>query len=145
MLAIDPGVHTIGWARFSAYRLTACGLERGDSMLALLRGFRVDDVTTLVVEIPQVYSRGRGDPNDLVDIALVAGAVIGRLCWADDVVLVRPAQWKGQRPKGVDNALTLSCLDDDERAIVDGVDCPRSLRHNVIDAVGIGLWQLRRR
>lgn len=56
------------------------------------------------IERPQVYSRdkSKGDPADLVEVALAAGA------WAHAaaqlgfmVELVAPAAWKGQLPKSV--------------------------------------------
>jgi hypothetical protein len=57
-----------------------------------------------VIERPQVYARdkSKGDPADLVEVALAAGAwarEAARLGFA--VELVAPATWKGQLPKPV--------------------------------------------
>jgi hypothetical protein len=108
---------------------------------------RLDGV---VVEWPQVYTAGKlvGDPNDLlplagVDAAIVAYARAGRRPHVPrlHVIAYKPHEWKGQIPKGeifegrVRERLTL-----DEAILLDDAldDAPKSLRHNVYDAV-IGL------
>lgn len=145
IVSIDPGVHAVGWAQF-APRLVACGLVRGDLVeLRIALAAPLSGAAVVVVEVPQVYPRAKVDPNDLVDVAVVAGMVLGLAPQSSDVVVVHPSTWKGQRPKDIDARLTRSLLDVDERRLVDDVDVPRSLRHNVVDAVGIGLWRLSRR
>lgn len=141
LLAIDPGVHVFGWAFFHK-ELTACGLTTIAepswpwSMWLLER---------LVVEVPQVYSQRhwKGDPNDLVDVALAAGIVIGRT-HAGAVLTTRPHEWKGNVPKAVHQLRVLALLDTSERDILDGCGVVRSKLHNVVDAVGLGLWALGR-
>jgi hypothetical protein len=151
LVSIDPAKRSVGWASFEDGELVNCGLVRADRLLRLcselerLLGNERPDLA--IVEIPQVYvqRKQRGDPNDLVHVAIVAGVVIHLLRHSEEVKLVRPRTWKGTRPKAVCNDLTLSRLNDTERSILDGVDVPASLRHNVIDAVGLGLWELKRR
>jgi hypothetical protein len=99
-----------------------------------------------VSEIPQVYREGQSanvDPADLTNLAGVVGAVIGALN-PNEVHTYVPAKWKGQVPKDIHNKRILARLDAEERAILDAVKCPASLKHNVIDAVGIGLFHLGR-
>lgn len=100
----------------------------------------------IVMEYPQVYRHGPGadvDPDDVLSLVLVIGHVWGVCHGMDgnDVSLVRPADWKGQVPKKIMNARVLGTLTDSERALV-----ARNVgtNHNAIDAVGIGLWGLRR-
>lgn len=156
LIAIDPGKRSLGWARFDYdlhdQRLAACGLLRWKDWAAMCGGMlwlyeRLggEQSGEIVIEVPQVYQQRhwKGDPNDLVDVALVAGAA--GVKFGPTVLFVRPREWKGSRPKKADHALTLSRLSPDELAELDQVDAPKSLRHNVLDAIGMGLWKLGRR
>lgn len=151
VLAIDPGVKSLGWAAFAAGSLIRCGLHQADDvvdMIRLLQGRWSGMKPELaVIEVPQVYQqrRWKGDPNDLIDVALVAGAVAGALASANEVRFVRPREWKGQRPKEICNGLTMRTLTEGEREQVETDETPRSKRHNVIDAVGLGLYAIGRR
>ena len=150
LIAVDPAKLSVGWAAFEGARLRSCGLirqlERGSFLLDLGRMFADLEGPEVVIEVPQVYQQRSwaGDPNDLIDVALTAGSVQGfaRLC---RTILVRPRQWKGTRSKSVCNKLTLKSLDEGERLIYERIAVPRHLRHNVLDAIGIGLWRLERR
>jgi hypothetical protein len=96
-----------------------------------------------VIECPQVYvhSRAKGDPNDLIRLALMAGVIVGAI-GQKNVVEYRPAEWKGQVPKDVMTERIKRSLNKGEQS---RVVLPRamSLAHNVWDAVGIGLHHLR--
>jgi len=141
LISIDPG--------------KASGVAQFEDRV-LKRVFLLDNLPvsffadTLVIEIPQVYPvrAWKGDPNDLIEVARIAGyweGLIAACTRVLDVVHVRPHDWKGNRPKEIDNAYTLSKLTDAERAVIDGAQIPKSKLHNAIDAVGIGLWYLNRR
>jgi hypothetical protein len=52
---------------------------------------------------------------------------------------VKPREWKGQVPKDVHHARLVKTLTPDELAMVEA-SAPPSLRHNVLDAVGIGRY-----
>lgn len=131
LLAIDPGQHA-GWALFADTRLAACGLG---SPLA-------EHVRRVVIELPQVYPRHPVPPNDLITLAFLAGRYAGAS--AGEVFTVSPHQWKGNLPKDVCAARVRARLSPEERAVVDAVDVPEKQRHNVLDAVGIGLFALNR-
>lgn len=90
-----------------------------------------------VSELPQVYPGPRtiGDPNDLIALALVVGAI-------DPDHLYKPREWKGNVPKDVMIKRIQSKLSADERRKVN-LPSP-ALAHNVWDAVGIGLHHLKR-
>ncbi len=146
MLSIDPGKHMFGWAAFEDDRLNRCGLVKGEGFQDMMGAFVYHRTPTeIVVEIPQVYQQRmwKGDPNDLIDVAIVAGAVAAQ--FRCETTFIRPRKWKGTRPKKVCNKLTLGTLDDGELKVYRSVDVLASLRHNVIDAIGIGLWRLGRR
>jgi hypothetical protein len=149
LIAIDPGKAGLGWAAFEGGRLIETGLIANGS---LSEAFRVLKEVCLkhrpgdaVIEIPQVYQQRlqKGDPNDLITVAVIAGiAAAAFLPYGIEPQLVRPHKWKGSRPKAVDNQYTLSLLDEDEKSKLVKVS---GKQHNVLDAVGIGLWRVGRR
>jgi hypothetical protein len=141
MVAVDPGKHASGWAVFWDRKLWACGFGNdAGPILDVTEG----EVGLVVVEVPRVYDRRRwkGDPNDLIDISIAGGLLAGALR-AEAVRLIRPQDWKGQTPKKVQADRTLAKLSEAERGRLEGVTT-KSKIHNVIDAVGIGLWELKR-
>src|SRR3954453_17031741 len=87
ILAIDPGLRATGYAYFRKGHLVRAGLkqcklvERGEIAAFIGRDLAIEFVNqpldALIVEVPQVYQSRlmKGDPNDLVSVALVAGAV----------------------------------------------------------------------
>lgn len=101
-----------------------------------------DELQRVVIEYPQTY-RGRaakGDANDLVQVALVAGAL--SVLTSYPCLLVLPAEWKGQTPKHATEARARMKLG----STVDRIKLPgrdKKLASNVWDAVGIGLWYFR--
>jgi hypothetical protein len=100
----------------------------------------------VVLEYPQVYRHGAGaevDPDDVLSLVLVLGHVWGTFHGVNGntLELVRPATWKGQVPKRIMNNRIVGTLSPAEQQLVH--DKVRS-NHNALDAVGIGLWALRR-
>lgn len=149
-LAIDPGVACIGWASWGRSEGFMCGIERPDSLADAIewariivssRDIRVSGV--LAVEVPRIYpaSRQKGDPNDLVNLALVAGAA---LCTVPQYRTVRvyPRDWKGTIPKAKHHARLRETLRPEQLAAVDKV-VPAHLRHNAMDAMGLLAWLLK--
>lgn len=139
LLAVDPGADA-GWAFFDDGRLIGCGLGTP----------RQDRPDRVVIEKPMIYPGGRQEvpPNDLITLAVRAGEVGGAFRALGAVVdYVLPRTWKnGPIPKDVMHKRILRRLDDAERALIDvaGRGMAPSKRHNMLDAVGIGLWGLRR-
>ncbi len=108
---------------------------------------RVPDVLptdNAIIELPQIYPGPRDeDPNDLIQVARCVGQWECELRRAGATVrLVHPREWKGSVPKTVHNARVLAALTDAERARLPKL--PASKLHNVLDAVGLGLWLLKR-
>ena len=143
LATVDPG-RGLGWAIFRDSRLVASGLFDGTDLvgvtLRLKSLYREHRPSMGVIEIPQVYQQRlqKGDPNDLIGVAVLAGVAVATMAPYCQAELVHPRVWKGQRPKDVDNRWTLSQLDADELAVA-------GKNHNVLDAIGLGLWQLKRR
>lgn len=167
IVSIDPGVHECGVAVWFGCELHRALLVREgapgqpswvpvvDAVADALLSYNVKEI---VIERPQVYerSRSKGDPNDLIALALVAGAVVGAvreyqamsMCRIVGytpcrVIEYRPADWKGQVPKDVMVRRIKRSLAKTE---LERVELPKakSLAHNVWDAVGIGLHHLRK-
>lgn len=152
ILTIDPGVHGCGCALwYSTGVLERAAYVRPataprdiaatvrETAWAVENWVMGDELTRVVIEYPQTY-RGRaarGDANDLVQVALVAGAL--SVLTANPALLVLPAEWKGQAPKHATEARARKKLGDlAARVLLPGRD--KKLASNVWDAVGIGLW-----
>lgn len=113
------------------------------------------DGLQLVCERPRTYSgrAGRGDANDLIAVALVVGALLGRL--SCPTALPLPEEWKGGIPKPKTKVEYLRDgypVEERVRAKLSPVEAarvewPRDWRKkmDVSDALGIGLYALGRK
>lgn len=156
LISVDPGVKEAGVAVFEDRELVVAWLEQGKDWLETAQGiyasvearYPIEVLSGIewVVEIPQVYTQNllKGDPNDLIQLALVVGALGASIGRRDSIKTYLPRQWKGQTPKKTSNARTQEKLSREEMS---RVELPRakSLHHNVWDAIGIGLYHVRRR
>jgi len=144
LLAIDPGTDT-GWAVFVDSRLTSCGLG--------LPPVGPWDWDVVVAERPKL--RTKATAESVVTLAINLGEHIGRLRALASIgrlVLVAPEQWKAQITKAAHHPRIWSRLDAAEQRIVDVAFASApgrngmapSKRHNVLDAIGIGLYQTGR-
>lgn len=161
LLALDPGTEQAGIAVFRNGKLDDVDVLRVQAsqgnkeqrasfmarkVILWAEKAKATKSTKIVMEYPQIYRHGAGadvDPDDVLALVLVVGHVWGA-CHAmdgNDVSLVRPAAWKGQVPKRIMNARIVATLDVTERDLVE-----RNVKsnHNALDAVGVGLWALRR-
>lgn len=152
ILSVDPGTPGCGLA---LWELTgelhrawfAKGLPR-EWCLRELGPYRT--IRSAVVERPQVYVqwRQKGDPNDLVEIALLAGEVVGWLrnhLGRVEAAYPLPSEWKGQLKKEVTTPRVRAALSPEELSRVEMLRAVNTLGHNVWDAVGIGLVHLGRK
>jgi hypothetical protein len=139
LLAIDPGADS-GWAVFFGRMLVECGL--GDS--PRFDALRTAQLDNLVIERPVIYPGGRTkSPNDVVTLALNAGEWAGRYKGIGTRVrYVEPRTWKGTLDPDVCNVRILACLDSGETDVYRDATrkVPKRKQHNVIDAIGIGLY-----
>lgn len=158
LVSIDPGTEETGIALYRGGTLADVDVLRvkrsvgnKEPRASVMGRLAVERLKTwgpsrIVLEYPQVYKHGPGsevDPDDILALVLVLGHV-----WCSfhaiesyKVELVRPATWKGQVPKRIMNNRIVGTLSPVEQQLVH--DKVRS-NHNALDAVGIGLWALRR-
>ena len=106
VVALDPGLNATGWSIWNHGVLSGCGLirtsarsvvERAEQVVhKLLRELPYGEMVDLVYEKPQIYQqrKQKGDPNDLVDIAILIGVVVKGVPH-HRVVGVEPRTWKG--------------------------------------------------
>jgi hypothetical protein len=151
-LAVDPGIRGCGCALFEGDQLRAAWYEtnpiaRGCSArvaaamarqikIGVLR--RAPDVTHLALEMPVVRDarHSKGDPNDLIPLAAINGALCVVFSDAATIEQYAPEQWKGQLDKQAMNARALGRLSLCERERITDAG---ALAHNVYDAIGLGL------
>lgn len=164
LLTIDPGLTCCGWALFRDMALVKAGLSRSKSETIEERtrdhfnnftmANLLDKADIVIVEKPQVYQQRlwKGDPNDLIDLAIVVGGIVANTRPTVIVQTVTANQWKGQTPKNVTDARTRRALTKrGEQYILQNPTglgqpkgTPEKLLHNMIDAVAIGLAYLHR-
>lgn len=138
--------YEVGTERAEKWRLMALAV---DEELGLSNGLAEE--TRLILEIPQVYDQTKNkdkkgharDPNDLIDLAGVLGAIVGR---CDENTTVEwspvPRDWKGQIPKHVTQQRVDGRLQEGE---TETIEWPiASLKHNVYDALHLGIVYLER-
>lgn len=152
IIAIDPGLNQSGLALFKRGKLQfACltPLVNGKNPIRAvpyireeLRKYAPRSDRIVIIEKPRVYQTGlqKGDQRDIVNLALAVGA-IGQLLrpkWLDSLIFVEPHEWKGQVPKEIMQKRIDKTLTAEELSKI--VWPSKSLRHNVYDAIGLGLW-----
>jgi hypothetical protein len=147
VLGVDPDTTSLGWALLAKGRLYQAGLVRAKNLEGMIfevtraRAWTWETIDLLVVERAEIYPHGEARPNDLSQLLIVAGTVAGyvahrRLC------LPYPKEWKKQVPKEIHHRRLLEGLTQEEHAVLDAAlrGVPMSLRHNVLDAVGLAKW-----
>ncbi len=150
LVAIDPG-RDAGVALFVGGRLVGARLVNGLRPSPGLVGLGLlSGDAEIAVEIPVLYpgGRSRAPGGDLITLAYRAGRLVEAVDAAlgprnVKVVELAPAAWKAQVPPTLLEARIRERLDADELALVEGVTSPTRL-HNVLDAVGLGLFRLKR-
>jgi hypothetical protein len=155
-IAIDPSISEIGVAVFEGHEITRVKRIKGPKTVGASEGKRMQLLMghmhhelwsymtlgaryggwDLVIEWPEVYVSGRSDPNDLLLLAGVVGAIVGQFDWRG-VYSYRPKDWKGQVPKEIHNDRVLQKLS--QKIQTDLGRIPKTYRHNVIDACGLAL------
>jgi len=148
MICIDPG-KDCGVAVFDNGELTDCFLWDGKNGACDDQGIpirlpvpmRAEDV---VVEDQVVYPRTK-NPQSIVELAKQAGRVAQIFGW-ETVQWVQPRAWKGTVDGDLMTVRILQQLDEEERRVYFAATdkLPEGVRHNVADAVGLGLWKLGR-
>lgn len=137
ILTIDPGTKCTGWAFFSGGVLEDCGLSRATSIEEHWHNLKLLIARADRVVSEKMYNRGDRTVRvqDLLELNLLAGRLARE--W------VYPHEWKGYVPKNIHQPRIIKHMAVDERQILGGVR-PLHLRHNTVDAIGIGLVLLGR-
>ena len=149
---LDPGQHACGVSLWRGPELVRAGAVRrpdavdreGPGMWAAMAvlvelWLAGSGVERLVVETMKQYAgTGRARPEDLLELAGVAGAVVGRL--AIPAVGAKAAEWNGQVPSAIRRARTQAWVT--ERGWSDRVNLNTTARfqQDVWSAIGIGRW-----
>lgn len=97
-------------------------------------------IKRIVVERPHT-GRTRARARDIVTLAIRAGEVGGIWSYITGVApeYIEPGKWKGQLKKSLANKITKAKLSQREKKLLG-----KNVRHDVLDAIGIGLFSLGR-
>jgi hypothetical protein len=163
-LSIDPGLRGCGAAYAVDGIVRRAGYVVGEKSTAVVRAsaweamakatrrwLPTDDVAEgeLIIELPQVYRSGHQvgrksgtNPNDLIELAAVVGAI--QACLGLPTTVYLPAEWKGQVPKEIVHERARKRLSSEEIVAIEQ-ELPRAgLAHNVWDAVAMVLFHHHR-
>lgn len=160
LIAIDPDTKTPGVAAFSDGVLSGAFADASayDFVADYLRRAPFTEPVVLVAECPQTYDgrAARGDPNDLIAVAVCVGRFVqlGKTAGAR-VLLVTPRAWKGTVRKDITIMRAWEELSATERKVCDltpqarrTLDSGRGLTDgascDAMDAVALGLRALGR-
>jgi hypothetical protein len=145
VVGVDPG-ETTGFAWFVDGRLSrAFAWPFGEFIAA--PPFTEREFMDVVIEFPKWRPHSHEEIDDLLGVAGKAGRIEQfYVMQRKRVQLVWPHSWKGSVPKAVHNERVLRALRPEEVELLPRR--PRSKKnpydHNMLDAVGIGLWKLGR-
>src|SRR3989304_2250257 len=89
LIAIDPSIRALGWAYFYAGKLMSAGTVKAESLAGMMdalwsvrRGLLGGSSceADVVIEQPKIYPvrKWKGDPNDMIQTAMAAGAAAAR-------------------------------------------------------------------
>lgn len=135
LIAVDSGARS-GYAYFSG------GVLRGARLVSIEDDFGTSDADA-VVEIPD---RVKVDPKSIIKLALNAGRWLEKLGMAcsGEVRAVEASAWKASVNPDILAQRILEFLTPEEIAVIPKTRSALGFDHNVIDAVGLGLWTLGR-
>jgi len=143
ILAVDPGKHANAYARFNKGVLTRVEKTLHDDAIYFMQhGEDFFWNTTVVIEGQQVY-KTTPNPASIIDVAHGAGrAMLIAEFFVSPHELVLPRIWKGQVPKKIHQERILSKLTNTELALLKPFN--KGQLKDIIDAIGIGLWWLKK-
>ena len=148
VVAVDPGVHNSGWSSFveeddGSWRLVEAGFIPSDLWISQPLKVWPYENLTLIIEKPEKYPTKNIYHDDLANLSAVVDMLeeyAREHSW--QIEKVKPAAWKGQVPKKVHHLRITNELSQLE---LDSIWWPTaSLSHNVLDAIGLGLYQVKR-
>jgi len=164
LVSIDPGYRYCGIAVFSDGRLTHA--EHVDAkvwdteaqqfastasavweFLETTVGKAAMETAELAIEYPQQYLHSPAPRESVQRLVGTVGAVLAQVQGKTGGLSVKvstykPREWKGQVPKDIMGKRIVARLSAQEVPIIPAL--PKSKLHNVVDAIGVGLYHLRR-
>lgn len=157
LVAVDPGLRECGVAVFENGKLVFAKLVTAPhrregatqwSDMALEVKSEVDlPVDRMAVEQMEVRKTKTSAWKDIMQLAHVAGGIFALFALkSTEVISVKPSRWTQGRPKQANHVRIRSRLNRGEtRALTEGLEETPSANHKeLLDAVGIGLYVLRR-
>lgn len=134
ILAIDPG-EDYGSALFVDRTL----------VWAAFRALPSADIEHLYMEDQEIRPGGKARTKDIIKLAQTAGRLAEKVR-APKETFVHYSKWAGSQPPHALEARILGCLSLAERDVLKAAvkNVALSYRHNVVEAVGIGLYATRR-
>jgi hypothetical protein len=147
IIAVDPGTNGLGVAWEHEGELAVFGLKaKGDliDMITQYQALYLPKVDVFIGEIPQVYPKGKADPNDLIHVATAVGGCAGATS-AAHFVFVPPRKWKGTLPKPIHHMRLMQELPKQWAEFLDEEKpkYTKAVWADVMDAVGL-LWWYRK-
>jgi len=148
LVTVDPGVHAMGVAYWHSGELTRAVYVEAPSKkvgsaagaVLLTNPLILFAKPPLIVERPKIYQKKTTRQSDIEMLLISVGALVG--LWPGAVSLIYPAAWKGQVNPDVMCERVETRLSQNETCVI---ECRlKSKRHNVLDAIGIGLKTLGR-
>lgn len=155
LLTVDPGLRACGVALWRDGELQSACAVRGvvegrgpEAWRTLASGIGVwvearveeGEQGVVLVETMKVYAQGRADPADLVELAGVSGAVVGRLGWRAEGV--RAAEWNGQLPSPIRRNRTRDWVEAQGWNDRVNLDTTARFQQDIWSAIGIGRWRV---
>jgi hypothetical protein len=160
LISFDCGLAYVGGALFDfdTRKLVQCyyidtpidGRDEAEQTADLVR--RVHDVflpyldgAVISVEYPEQYDRTPAPRSSVQGLACTGGGIVSMLKRpSNSVKFVLPKTWKKQVPKEIMLQRIESKLDENEKKLLDDQKFAKYKRHNVVDAIGLGLYELDR-
>lgn len=145
ILSVDPGACT-GWAYWRGGRLVAAGVCAPEAFRQVVPPEAFVTSKLGIIELPQVYQKSKAPPKDIVRLAVRVGILTEKML-AGGIPSVRellPTTWKGQTPKEIHHGRIYASLSPGEQAVIQaaGRGIAPSLRNNMLDAIGLGLYEI---
>lgn len=153
LLAIDPGYQYLAYSIYKDKTLIDGGVLKNpvdqwatltkqppnfSNISKIFSGYEWSDKKA-VIEFPLIH-KTTPNPNDIVKLASASGAYTALLQHSGFFVeWVEPRTWKGTVPKKIMLKRIIAKLSEEEYSSIN-----HSRNHNLIDAVGVGLWKIKR-
>jgi hypothetical protein len=160
IIAFDCGLAYVGGAMFeySTKKMVECyyidtGIDARDSaeQTADLVG-KIHEIfknyvenAHIIVEYPEQYAQTPAPRSSVQGLACTGGGIVSLLKRpSNKVEFVLPKVWKKQVPKDIMLDRIVARLDPTEKALLENKAYAKYKKHNVIDAIGLGLYKLER-